>query len=133
MPADADLVAYLDPLVSESATASPDPTLVEGPMPELPDACVAITHYAGEPAEDRVMSPSLTAPGIEVARVQVMVRNPDKATARTRAYAYHALLDNLHSTPISGRLYFAVESIDGEPYCLGQDQNSRWRYVANYR
>lgn len=127
MAVEADLVAYLDPNVSETAGTN----LFEGPMPELPDNCVAVTHYASERSDDYAMSASLTAPASELNRVQVMVRNTAKATAKSKADAYHALLDNLHNVTMSGRTYFAIES-DGEPFSLGQDGNLRWRYVGNY-
>ncbi len=128
MPVEADLVTYLDTQLSETAGTN----LFEGPMPELPAACMAITHYGGEAAEDRIMGPSLTPPGIEVPHVQVMTRSSAKATARTRAFAAHAVLDGFAGT-LSGRAYFNIESIDGEPYCLGQDDNHLWQYVCNYR
>lgn len=130
MPVDSDLVTYLDPLIAESAGVD----LVEGPMPEDPDNCVALTHYTSESARDfRVMAPSLTPPGVEIARVQLMVRNTDKVTARTKAYLIHGVLDGLITTVLSGRMYHQIEAIDGEPSCLGQDQNGRWRYVVSYR
>lgn len=128
MPVQSDLVSYLDPLIAETAGTD----LFEGPMPELPDNAIAVTHYGGEPAEDRVMSASLTAPGIEVCHVQVMTRNAVMATGKTRADAVHALLDGFFGT-LSGRNYYGVESIDGEPSCIGQDQNQRWRWVSSYR
>lgn len=128
MPADAHLVAYLDPLVAENAGTD----LFEGPMGELPDACVALTLYAGEEG-DRVMAPSLTAPAVEASMVQLMVRNTLKATAASRAYAIHALLDNLGPVTISGVLYHHVSAEGGPPICIGLDANARWRYVASYR
>ena len=128
MPADTHLVAYLDPLVTEVAGTD----LFEGPMPELPDACVAITLYSGEEG-DRVMAPSLTAPATEPALVQLMVRNGAKATAAARAYAIHALLDNLGPVTLSGVVYHHVHAEGGAPICIGQDQNARWRYVSSYR
>ncbi len=123
-----DLAAYLDPSISE--TAGED--LFEGPQPEKPDDLIAITHYAGGETPDRVMSPSLTAPGLEVTLVQVLVRNFVMATARTKVDAIHALLDNLNTT-ISGRTYFHVESINSVPFGIGQDKEGRWRFVCNYR
>jgi len=60
-----------------------------------------------------------------------MVRNTARATARTNADAYHALFANLHSTTLSGRAYYRIEE-EGTPFCIGQDQNGRWRFVANY-
>jgi hypothetical protein len=131
VPVEADLVAYLDPLVTEtSAGATPD--LVEGPMPEQPDDMVAIAHYLSEPSDDYTMGPSLTAPGSEIERVQVMARSTSKATALARAAAYYALLANLQNVVMSGRTYFTIES-EGPPFGLGQDVSNRWRYVANYR
>lgn len=129
MPVMADLVAYLDPLVSETAGTN----LFEGPMPELPNDAVALDHYGGEPPEDRVMGASLSASGVYPARVQLMVRSTDMATAITKANAYYALLDNFGTAQLSGRTYFDIESMDGEPFSIGQDQNSRWRFVANFR
>lgn len=131
MPVIDDLITYLDPLVSESATANP-PTLVEGPMPELPNDCVALTTTPGEPAE-WVMGAELSLPDLEVAHVQLMVRSTSMATATSRALAYHLLLNNLGKRTISGRTYFDVRSMDGEPYSAGQDVNLRWRRVVNYR
>jgi len=92
---------------------------------------VAMTHYLSRPSDDYTMGASLSAPGSELQDVQVMARSPSMATARTRANAYHVLLDNLQDTTINGRVYFHVTS-DGPPFSLGQDQNQRWRYVANY-
>lgn len=126
------LVAYLDPLIAETAGTD----LFEGPMPELPDAAIALTHDGGEAADGRVMGASLAADGlVEIAHVQMMVRGAvgDKAGPRTRANAVHALLDSLGPVTLSSVLYHRVESMDGEPWCLGQDDNGRWRYVANYR
>lgn len=125
---EADLIAYLDPLVTETAGTD----LFEGPPPELDEDIVVLTHYTGEPAEDRVMGPSLTAPGIEISLVQLFVRNSAKTTAKSKADAYHALLDGLDGT-FSGRKYFNVESINSMPFPLGQDARELWRYVANFR
>ena len=135
MPVEPALVAYLDGLLSESASSNP-PTLVEGPMPEIPDAMIAVTHYGGEPADSRVMGASLVNEGlVEQPHVQVMVRGAanDKSGPRTRAFAAHAVLDGYGPGTLSGVLYHRIESLDGEPYCLGQDMNERWRYVVNYR
>ena len=122
-----DLITMLDALVSETAGTD----LFEGPAPELPADCVVLTHYGGEPPMDRVMGASLTAPGIEVSNVQVLVRNALMATAKTRADAYHALLDNFNGT--ATKKYFQITSIDGPPHSLGQDAAGRWQYVSNYR
>jgi len=123
-----DLIVYLDPLVSETAGTD----LFEGPPPELGGDIVALTHYAGEPAEDRIMGPSLTPPGIEISRIHLFVRNSLMATAKSKADAYHALLDGLDGT-LSGRTYFNVESLDSQPFSLGQDARELWRYAANFR
>ncbi len=123
-----DLIAYLDASVSE--TAGED--LIEGPSPELPEDVVVLTHYDGEEAEDRVMGPSLTAPGVEVSLVQLFVRNSLMATAKTKADDYHALLDGLDGT-LSGRKYFNVQSMDSMPYNIGQDSRKLWRMVCNFR
>lgn len=128
MPLGADIVAYLDS--ATSLTAGTD--LFEGPMPELPNACVAITPTGGEEGE-YTMGSSLSAPGVEIGRFQLAVRHGTQATAISNANTYHALLANLGPTTLSGRLYHNVESVDGEPYSIGQDENLRWRYVANYR
>lgn len=123
-----DLITYLDGSVSETAGAD----LFEGPPPELPDNVAVITHYGGEAALDRVMGPSLTAPGVEVALVQLFIRNSDQATAKSKADAYHALLDGLDGT-LSSRTYFNVESLDSMPFSIGQDARALWRYVSNFR
>lgn len=123
-----DMVTYLDSVTA--LTAGTD--LFRGPMPEAPDDCTVCTATGGEEGE-YVMGSSLSAPGVEFSRFQLMVRRAAMATAETDAAAYHALLANLGPVTINGRLYHNVESIDGEPYPLGQDQNERYRYVANYR
>lgn len=128
MPLDTDIVAYLDPLISETAGTD----LFEGPMPELPDNCVAVTHYNSQASDDFSMTPSLTAPASELEDFQVMVRNTVKATAESKAAAIHALLDNAQNLTINGRTYFTITS-DGPPSAiLGQDSNLRWRRSANY-
>lgn len=125
---EADVVAYLDTQLAETAGTD----LFEGPMGETPDNQIAVTHYASEATDDRVMSASLTAPGYEVVRIQVMARNTVKATALARAAAAYAVLDNLQAATLSGRIYFQVQG-QGEPYGLGQDANLRWRYAADFR
>lgn len=136
MPVETDVVAYL---AAASVGLTAGTNLFEGPMPELPDAapglCVAVTHYASERSDDYTMTPSLTAPGSELERFQVMTRHPTKASAKTTADAVHAKLDNLGTTANfggSGRTYFRIDS-DGPPFSLAQDANLRWRYVANYQ
>lgn len=124
----ADIVAYLDALIAEPAGT----TLFEGSQPESPDSLIAVTQYGGEAAEDRIMGPSLTAPGAEISLIQVLVRNTSIATAKTKADAIHALLDNYDGT-LSGRAYFQIESINGMPFSIGQDANARWRWVCNFR
>lgn len=123
----ADLIVYLDPLVSETAGT----TLFAGPPVELPDTSVWLTHYAGGTAKDRVFAVSVTAPGVEVARVQLFVRNATNDTARATADAYHALLDGFFGTANSRRIFW-MQSIDGTPYSIGQDQRGSFRWVANY-
>ena len=128
MAVEADLVAYLDTQLSETAGTD----LFEGPMAELPDNQIVVTHYASEESDDYTMGASLSAPGSEIVMVQVMARNTVKATALARAQAAHAKLDNLQNQTLSGRSYFTIEA-QGEPFSLGQDQQHRWRYVANFR
>ena len=124
-----DLIVYL---IAAGVSETAGGTLIEGPSPELPADVVVLTHYDGEEAEDRVMGPSLTAPGVEVSLVQLFVRNSLMATAKTKADAYHALLDGLNGT-LSGRSYFNVESMDSMPYSIGQDSRELWRMVCNFR
>ena len=128
MAADEDLVAYLDPLIAETAGS----TLFEEPLPDDVPAGIGITHYGGEPADD-CMGPSLTPADMETVEVNVTVRNPVKATARARAFAVHALLHNLGPVEINGRTYKHVASTGGEPRFLRRDNNDRWLYVCDYR
>ena len=124
-----DLVAYLDSVTS--LTAGTD--LFEGPMPEKPDSCVAITPTGGEEG-DYTMGPSLSAPGVEYGRFQLAVRRATKTLAQSDALAYYALLANLGPITLgAGVLYHNVESLDGEPYSIGQDANDLWRCVCNFR
>ena len=131
MPLAEDLIRYLDPLVSESMDG-PAPSLMEGPIGEKPDVCVALTVTAGELPE-WTMGPEYSEPDMEIGHVQLMVRHTTMAGAISKAFEYHRLLRNMGPRSLSGRLYFDVQSMDGEPYSLGQDQNERWRRVANYR
>lgn len=128
MPVEADIVTYLDG--ASALTAGTD--LFEGPLPEAPDACVAVRHINSEPSDDYTMEPSLTAPGSELERFQVLTRAVTRAAAITQANAVHALLDNLQNATLSGgRIYFHVTS-DGPPALQAQDGNHRWRYEATY-
>lgn len=129
MPAAEDLIAHIAPIVGDT----PATNVFKGPMPETPDACVVLTHYSGESGIDRVMGPSLTPPGMEVAYVQLAVRNPVNATGEAKAKAWHNQLDGLGPIESNGRTYHNVEAIDGEPVSLGQDQNARWLFIGNYR
>lgn len=132
MPAEAALVAYLDPLVTETAGTD----LFEGPMPEFPDNCVAVAHYDSQAPEGRVMGASLSDnAGLWPVSVQVMARNVSKTTAEARCRAYLDLLDNLGPVTLSGVLYHSCEA-DGEPFNMGQDQGGaegqgRWRFAFN--
>lgn len=127
MPAEADLVTYLDALIPETAGTD----LFEGPMPETPDNCIAVWLYATEKSDDFAMGASLSAPASELEHVQVMVRNTDKATAKSKADTVYALLDNLQNVTMTGRKYFAIEG-EGPPFDLSQDKSLRWRFVANF-
>lgn len=125
----ADVLAYLDTNMAEVAGTN----LFEGGLTETPDAQLAVIHYGGEPA-DRIMSPSLTASNMEKALVQILSRSDSQTTARERADAAHALLDNLQNlTGASGAKYYLVESVSGEPYFLEQDENQRWVFGAIYK
>lgn len=117
----------LDPLRSETAGTD----LFEGPAPALPVNIVVLTQYGGEAAKDRVFGPSLTPPGVEVSRIQLMVRHTEMATAKTTADAYHALLDGYFGT-IGSRTYHFVRGVDGMPHSIGQDARGNWRWVSNY-
>lgn len=132
MGIEADLVEYLAAQGALALTAGTN--LFEGPMPEGTSTCVAIAHAVSEPSDDYTMGASLTPPGLEVMRVQLMVRNAVKADAVSKANAIHRFLDNLqdYTPPTSGKKIFAIES-DGPPFGLGKDGNNAWRYVANYR
>ncbi len=127
MPLEADVVTYLDG--ASALTAGTD--LFEGPMPESPDDAVAVVSIGSLPSDDFTMDPSLTAPGSELERFQVMTRATTRAAAITQSYAVHALLDNLQNTVLSTRTYFHVVS-EGPPSLLSQDLNHRWRYTAEY-
>lgn len=125
-----DLIAYLVADAGISEVAGTD--IHEGPPPELPADLVAITHYAGDDTEDRVMSAALTAPELEVALVQLYVRNAVMSTAKSKADAYHALLDNYNGT-LSGRKYYNIESLNSTPYSIGQNKRLAFQYECNYR
>lgn len=127
MALEADIVTYLDS--NTSLTAGTD--LFEGPCPELPDGAVGVVHYASVASDDFTMGPSKSAPASELESFQVMTRATTRAAAITRANEIHGLLDNLQNETISGRIYFHVTS-DGPPNFLSQDNNLRWRYIANY-
>lgn len=129
MAVEADIVEQLDGQASLTAGKN----LFEGLMPEDPDLCVAVASTGGELSDDYEMGASLSAPGLEFSRFQVMVRADDQAEARTKAHAVYALLANLGPVTISTRDYQHVESIDGEPSLIGQDQRGRWEYVMNFR
>lgn len=129
MAVEADIVAYLNGQAGlVSAT-----NLFEGLLPEDPAACVAVAPTGGELSDDYVSGASLDAPTMEYSRFQVMVRDATMAAARTTAHAVYALLANLGPTTLSTRTYNHVESIDGEPSLIGQDQQARWEYVMNFR
>lgn len=136
MGLEADLVTYLAAQGSLGLTAGTN--LFEGPMPEAPDACVAVTHYSSEATDDFTMGASLSLPGSELFRVQLAVRSdrPEvancKSVAEALAAAAHRFLENLQNlTGASGKLIFAMVS-DGPPANVGRDLNERWRYTANY-
>ncbi len=126
---ESDIVTYLDGV--SSLTAGTD--LFQGPLPELPNDCVSITHTGGE-AGEYTMGPSLSSAGIETSRFQMCVRRTARATAFADANSYYALIANLGPiTLASGKIYQNVESLDGQPYNLGQDDQDMWRVVCNFR
>lgn len=124
-----DIIRILDPSLAEAAGTD----LFEGDFTENPANQVVVSHVGGSPP-DREMSASLTAPPLERAQITVMVRNTALGTARTKAQAIHALLDNMQGvTGNSGTSILYVEALDGEPHLMGQDDNLRWVYAANYQ
>lgn len=117
-------------LVTYLAAALPAETIVEGPMAESPANQMHVAHYDSMEAEDRVMSGSLVnQQAVWPSMVQVMVRDTDKATAYSRAYAAWLLLDNYSGT-LGGVTYHSIEA-DGEPVNLFKDGNERWRFSFN--
>jgi hypothetical protein len=124
-----DLVAYLDAQLAETSGTD----LFEGPIGETPDNQIAVTDYASEESEDYVMGPSLTEPGYEPVRVQVVARHTVKATAASRARAAYGVLRNLQNhTGASGARYLHVIG-HGRPFFLKMDQGApgtgRWTYA----
>lgn len=140
MSLEKDLVLYLAAQGALALTAGTN--LFEGPMPESPDVCVGVTHYASQATDDFTMGASLSLPGSELVRAQVCVRSARttvsgaKDAAVTLANAIHRFLENGQGitpagTGASGKLIFAIVS-EGPPYDIGRDKNERWRWVANY-
>jgi Bacteriophage minor capsid protein len=121
-----DVIAYID--ANTALTAGTD--LFEGPMSEQPDAQVAVTHYAGEEGEYGM---GTGGAAVEIPRIQVMVRDTTMAAAKTTIATIHALLDNKGDLDLNGTRFYLLRSLDGPPFSLGQDTNSRWRRVVNYR
>jgi len=141
MPADVDLVKLLDKYLggtgTGTSTGAPSEKagvdLFEGGFHETPENQLTVVHFDGEPPE-RSMGPSLSKPDLENVLVLVMARNVSLATARTRAKAFHVLLDNRHDyTSTGGTLYHLIESQDGPPRLIEQDSNMRWVVGASYR
>jgi hypothetical protein len=107
--------------------------LFEGGFHETPDTQIAVAHFGGE-ASERQMGPSLGAPVLEMPLVLVLARSPSKATAEAKARAAYVKLDNLQGmTSTGGVVYHHVESLDGPPASMEQDENLRWVYGATYR
>lgn len=124
MPAEAAIVAYLDTILSETAGTD----LFEGPLPEVPINCIAVTNFDNSAALDRVMSGSLVnQQAVWPAHLQIAVRNTDKATAISRAKAAFDALDNFAGT-LSGVTYHNIEA-QGEPAFLKKDANESWVYI----
>jgi hypothetical protein len=126
VPAEQAIVAYLDTVLTETAGTN----LFEGPMPETPEDCIAVTQYDAQEAEDRIMAGSLVnQQAVWPCQIQVMARSASKNTAQARAIAAFDALDNLGPVTLSGVTYHSVEC--SEPFNLGQDVTHSWRWAFN--
>jgi len=91
--------------------------------PESPDDCICIFEYSGTPT---------TAISEAIERsVQIVVRDSNYLTARSKAWLLHYLLDPqdrfIQATPQRWMLSAARQ----QPYKMGIDENNRIEFVFN--
>lgn len=94
-------------------------------IPDAPDSCIAISEYGGEPG-----------PGfdIDARRIQVLIRNTNYSTGKTKINAIRNLLDSTSPEQIvslAGReaVFFAIQT----PFKLKEDERKRIYFVCNFR
>lgn len=107
-----------------------------GRLPDLPDGDPAggivavLLSPAAEPAV-RTMGPSLTAPGTERPRVQVVIRAASWAAGEAKAKAALDALDNLGPVVLNGTTYQHVEALQRPAFYLEADPQDRHVFAFN--
>lgn len=103
----------------------------DGGTPATPDAQVALFHYPGLPPA-QVLGGSANASPLIFPRVQVAARAKTYAAALAKAQACYDRLAVVTQLLINGTRYLRVEALS-EPAFIGQDQNSRTLFGANFQ
>lgn len=115
-----DIATYLE--AKGIVTVGTD--LFKGELPEIPDNCVALFEYAGQPPE---IPTAIDYPGL-----QVRVRDKSYSAARAKTDAIYKLLHTLANTTLSGTRYLSIFAVQSSPVPLGRDSSNRIDLVQNY-
>ena len=102
--------------------------LFEGDLPISPDACVAVIEYPGV-GPDYTLG---TGVSYEYPRIQVLVRNPIRATAESKANAAFKALAAVVNQSLSGVSYLAITPLQS-PFLLEREKDAlqRWKLAFN--
>lgn len=109
-------------------TLGTDLFLFEMP-PESPDVAVAVIETGGLAPEFIHSNP--TRQTYERPTFQVVARDPNPKTARTKAENIYKLLGSVVNTSLSGTRYLRIFPTQS-PFRLGRDENDRALIACNY-
>jgi hypothetical protein len=123
MTAESDIANYL----ATGGFGTVGTTIFLNTMPATPDACIAVSVYAGGPVERTHDSSGNDNPS-----VQIRVRNASAGTARTKVEQIYNYLDGVSNTTIGSTFYLGIFAINSGAIPMGKDENGRQEYTWNF-
>jgi hypothetical protein len=123
MTAEDDIAAYL----ATGGFGTVGTSIFLNTMPPTPDACIAVSVYAGGPPER-----TYDGSGNDNPSVQVRVRDSNAGTARTKVEQIYNYLDGRSNTTINSTFYLGIFAINSGAIPMGKDENGRTEYTWNF-
>lgn len=125
MPADIELCEYLE----DEGVGTVGTDIFAGSIPAGVASAIVLTLYPGDPPEHNL---STTGWKIEIARLQLRVRNTSETTALSKAKSAADALSKIANQTIESVRYRSVMLLQS-PGLLYRDENNRPNYGFNIR